>query len=301
MQILGKWHSLKVEEIDRDFVYLNHPENLMEQIEVKIKNEITSEEEIEIKEQPVLIPMAHNQTSQLLKEGQEVNVFLYNKKEGDVAATMLKPRLELNQFAYLRFVGANSVAYFADIGLDADLFIFRREDGLQPEIGKKYIVSMRLDRVTGKLNGEINLEKLLDREGYNYKQGEEVNCQILGKTDGGFKINVDEKYWGYLKHEDTVSHTKIGSRFKGYVVNPRSGSLIVSMQASGESSVKEASHKLLMLVQEKKYLRLTEESDDEEIKLRLKMNKPMFKKALNELSSKNLVTTTKRGIKIKKT
>ena len=54
------------------------------------------------------------------------------------------------------------------------------------------------------------------------------------------------------------------------------------------------------MVQEMKYVRLTEDSDEEEIKLRLKMTKNTFKKAVQDLTKKNLVVMTKRGLKIKK-
>lgn len=300
MSIIGKWHELKVEKIDRDFVYLNHPLGAEEEIEKTILAEDGETEETIIEKQPILISMAHNQTTRLLKESQEVNVFVYNKKEGELAASMKKPNLELNQFAYLKIVGENSFAFFANIGLDADLFIFKSEHGVQPELGKKYIVSLRIDEPTGKLKGDLDLEKLLSRRGSKFEKGEQVNCQIIGKTEGGFKINVNNKYWAYLRHQDAVSHNKMGDKFLGYIEDNKEDSLIVTMQPTGENSVKIASHKVLMLVQEKKYVRLTEDSDPEEIKLRLKMSKKVFKKALADLVEKDLVVATKRGIKLKK-
>ncbi len=300
MELLGHWHDLEVFEIDRDFVYLTHPEGATEEVEKTVKNKFTLEPEIEIETKPILIPMAHNQTTRLIKEKSSVRVFLYNKKDGVLAATMKEPLVELNKFAYLRIVGGNSFAHFADMGLDADLFIHKREEGIQPELNKKYIVTMRLDRMTGKLNGDLDLEKFLERTGFDYKIADEVRCQIIGKTEGGFKLNVEDKYWGYLKAQDAVTHTKMGSRFTGYVEDNKQGSLIVSMQPKGEKSVKDAAHRLLLLVQEKKYLRLTIDSDPEEIKLRLKMSLTNFKLALNELEKRGQIKVTKRGIKLKK-
>ncbi len=300
MAILGKWHELNVEKIDIDFVYLNHPEGAVEEIEKIVLTEDGITEETVIEAKPVLISMAHNQTTKLLKENQTVKVFVYNKKEGALAASMKQPLVELNRFAYLKIVGSNNFAHFADIGLDADLFIFKSELGIQPELGKKYIISLRIDEPTGKLKGDLDLEKLLSRRGAKFQKGDQVNCQIIGRTEGGFKINVNDKYWAYLKSQDAVSHNKMGDRFKGYIENNKEDSLVVTMQPSGENSVKIASHKLLMLVQEKKYVRLTEDSDPEEIKLRLKMSKNVFKSALSDLMLKNLVTVTKRGIKMKK-
>lgn len=300
MELLGHWHELEIGEIDRDFVYLIHPEGLTHEVEFEVKNKLTMELETETRTVPIMIPMAHNQTEKLLKEGETVKVFLYNKKDGHLAATMVQPLIELNKFSYLRIVGMNTFAYFADMGLDADLFIHKREEGLQPEIGKKYIVTMRLDRMTGKLNGDIDLEKHLDRSGFTYGIGDSVDCQIIGKTEGGFKINVEDKYWGYLHAKDLISHSKIGRRFSGFIADNRQGSLIVSMQPKGEKSEKDSAHKLLLFVQEKKYLRLTEDADDEEIRLRLKMNKPTFIAALKRLESQDKVVVTKRGIKLKK-
>jgi len=300
MELLGHWHELEVFEIDRDFVYLTHPEGLTEEVEKEVKNKFTMEPEIEMETRPVLIPMAHNQTTRLIKEKSTVRVFLYNKKDGVLAASMKEPLVELNKFAYLRIVGGNTIAHFADIGLDADLFIHKREEGLQPELNKKYIVTMRKDRMTGKLNGDLDLERFLEREGYTYEKEDKVNCQIIGRTESGFKINVEDKHWGYLREQDAVSHTKMCSRFIGYVEDNKQGSLIISMQPKGEKSVKDAAHRLLLLVQEKKYLRLTTDSDPEEIKLRLKMSKNNFKLAIDSLEKKNLIKVTKRGIKLKK-
>ncbi len=300
MQFLGSWQKLTVYEIDRDFVYFPHPLGLTEEVEKEVKNPKTMEPEIVMEEKPVLIPMAHNQTTKLLKENEEVEVFLYNKKDGLLAATMKEPMVNLNEFAYLKIVGANSIAYFAHMGLDADLFIHKKEDGFQPDIGKKYIVSLRYDELTGKLYGEMDLERLLDRKGFNYKIGEEIKCQIIGKTEGGFKVNAENKYLGYLSESKTTSEMKMGVKFKGYVIQNKPGSLVISMLPSREKSLKEATHKILMLVQEMKYVRLTENSDEEEIKLRLKMTKDLFKEAVNELSAKELIVATKRGLKLKK-
>jgi len=300
MTLVGRWNQLKVVKIDRDFVYLNHPTGAEEQIEIEVVSEENDEPEIVLESRPILITMAHNQTTKLLKEDEEVHVFLYNKKERDLAASMNKPLVELEKFSYLRIVGENSFAYFADIGLDSDLFINKREEGIQPEQGKKYIISMRVDEQTGKLKGDLDLEKLLKRRGGKFEKGEQVRCQIIGKTEGGFKINILDKYWGYLRAQDAISHNKMGDRFLGFIEDNKEDSLIVTMQPSGEESVKLASHKILMLVQEKKYVRLTEDSDSEEIKLRLKMSKKIFKRALSDLVTKELVVTSKRGIKLKK-
>jgi len=300
MDLLGHWHELEIFEIDRDFVYLIHPEGITEEIEKTVKHKLTMEPEIVMETRPILIPMAHNQTDKLLKEGAKVSVFLYNKKDGVIAGTMKQPLVALNKFAYLRIVGMNTFAFFADMGLDADLFIHKREEGIQPEINKKYIVTLRLDRLTGKLNGDFDLDKFLERRGYDFQNEDEVKCQIVGKTEGGFKINVEDKYWGYLTDAEAVTHIKMGARFTGYVDDNRQGSLIISMQPSIEKSIKDASHKVLLMVQEMKYVRLTEDSDEEEIKLRLKMTKNTFKKAVQDLTKKNLVVMTKRGLKIKK-
>ncbi len=137
MELLGHRHKLEIYEIDREFVYLIHPEGLTEEVEKTIKNKFTLEPETITEIIPILIPMAHSQTAKLLKEGDSVDVFLYNKKEGHLAASMKEPLIELHKFAYLRIVGCNSFAYFADMGLDADLFIHRREEGIQPRTGNK--------------------------------------------------------------------------------------------------------------------------------------------------------------------
>ncbi len=300
MNLLGHWHELEIFEIDRDFVYLSHPEGLTEEVEKTVKHKLTLEPEIVMETRPILIPMAHNQTTKLLKEGTKVTVFLYNKKDGLLAGTMNEPLIELNKFAYLKIVGMNSFAFFADMGLDADLFIHKREEGIQPEINKKYIVTLRIDQMTGKLNGDFNLDKFLERRGYNYEVADKVKCQIVGKSEGGFKVNVEDKYWGYLKSSEAVTHIKMGARFTGFIENNRQGSLIISMQPSEEQSIKDASHKVLLMVQEMKYVRLTADSDEEEIKLRLKMTKDTFNSAVSDLASKGLVVATKRGIKLKK-
>ena len=73
---------------------------------------------------------------------------------------------------------------------------------------------------------------------------------------------------------------RLGDKQIFYIKEIKGNELTLSMQKVGEASIEEAKEKILdLLEQHNGYLRLTNDSDPEEIKLRLRMSKNTFKKS----------------------
>ena len=66
----------------------------------------------------------HNkETAYPLTTEDEVSVFVYRDKNGKSLATLKKPKITLNQFAYLEVVETTYHGAFMDWGIQKDLFV----------------------------------------------------------------------------------------------------------------------------------------------------------------------------------
>ena len=73
-----------------------------------------------------------------LKEGDEIEVFIYLDSEDRIIATTETPLVMVNECGYLVAKDVNDFGAFLDWGLSKDLFVPFREQKMRMVAGKKY-------------------------------------------------------------------------------------------------------------------------------------------------------------------
>ena len=69
----------------------------------------------------VLLPNAY--VSSELKLGDDISVFVYKDNDQRLTATTLKPKVELEQFAFLEVMDVNAAGAFVDMGIVKQLLV----------------------------------------------------------------------------------------------------------------------------------------------------------------------------------
>lgn len=247
----------------------------------------------------ILLPA--NVAPEQLEPGQEINVFIYTDSEDRLIATTIQPKIVAGEFAYLEVRQNGPNGAYLDWGLPGkDLLVPFREQAAKMEEGRSYIVYAYLDEQTDRMAATARLGRLLDDKTEGYENGQPVHLRAAAKTDLGWKMIVDHKYWGMLFHSDIFQKIERGDELKGYVKNVREdGKLDLMLQKSGYAQVTDTVDWLLEVLRANDgFLPLTDKSPPEQVYEQLKVSKKVFKKAVGNLYKKRLIELDKGGIRL---
>jgi uncharacterized protein len=246
-------------------------------------------------EREVLLP---NKYTDGINIGDEINVFIFNDSEDRLTATRTKPKIELNEFAYLEVKEVTRFGAFLDWGLEKDLFVPFKEQPTKMLAGKKYIVYLYLDHQTDRLVASANFNRFLEKDDVFVEEGEKVDLLVLDETELGVNVIINNMHRGLIFNNDIFKQIKTGDKLEGYIKNIRPDNKIdVTLQQQGFANIEPNAQKILeLLKKENGFLNLTDKSDPAEITARLEMSKKTFKKAVGTLYKKKIIRLEKDGI-----
>ncbi len=243
----------------------------------------------------VLLPKKY--LSDDLMEGETISVFVYRDSEDRLVATTEIPKIRLNGFAYLYIKDTTPFGAFADWGLEKDLLIPFKEQGVKLEEGKSYFVCLLLDESTNRLYGSTKIDKHLKPCSEELPVNSRVDLLILNQSDLGYKVIVNDQYSGLIYHNDVSKILKPGQEMDGYVSKVREdGKLDIRLEESGYGKIDDASSRLLSLLQRKGHLQINDKSDPDDIRETVGMSKKTFKQAAGALYKKKLIRFTDSGM-----
>jgi predicted RNA-binding protein (virulence factor B family) len=237
------------------------------------------------------------------KVGDKLEVFIYNDSEDRIIATTLKPKIQLNQFAYLKVKQVTSVGAFLDWGLDKDLLVPFRQQVKRMETDQYYMVYMYIDEVTDRLVASSHINKFVEREDINLEPGQEVDLVVYEEFELGYNAIIDNKYRGLLYRNQVFGDLEFGKPLKGYIQNIREDKKIdLSLQrfGFGIQSIEPNADKIVKVLKENDgSLELHDKSAPEDIYAKLQMSKKNFKKAIGTLYKKKIIEIGEDSISLK--
>jgi predicted RNA-binding protein (virulence factor B family) len=232
--------------------------------------------------------------------GDDLTVFVYLDHEERPVATTLKPFISLNSFAVLKVSYINKFGAFLNWGMEKDLFAPFKEQARPMEKDKRYIVTMYLDKQTGRLAASSKINQFLDKEPLDVEVGQEVDLMVSHITEIGINVIINGKFRGLAYQNEVFETVSPGYKTKGYIKAIRpDGKIDVSFQKQGFEAIDDSAQQVLeALKQNDGVLRLNDNSHPEEIKSVLKMSKKTFKKAIGSLYKQKLIDINNEGIQL---
>ena len=234
------------------------------------------------------------------KIGDDLTVFVYLDHEERPVATTLKPFITLNSFAVLKVNYINKFGAFLNWGMEKDLFVPFKEQARPMEKDKRYIVTMYLDKQTGRLAASSKINQFLDKEPLDVEVGQEVDLMVSHITEIGINVIINGKFRGLAYQNEVFETVSPGYKTKGYIKTIRPDRKIdVSFQKQGFEAIDDSAQQVLeALKQSDGVLRLNDNSHPEEIKSVMKMSKKTFKKAIGSLYKQKLIDINNEGIQL---
>lgn len=232
--------------------------------------------------------------------GDDITVFVYLDHDERPVATTLKPFITLNSFAVLKVNYINKFGAFLNWGMEKDLFVPFKEQARPMEKDKRYIVTMYLDKQTGRLAASSKINQFLDKEPLDIEVGQEVDLMVSHITEIGINVIINGKFRGLAYQNEVFETVSPGYKTKGYIKTIRpDGKIDVSFQKQGFEAIDDSAQQVLeALKQNDGALRLNDNSHPEEIKSVLKMSKKTFKKAIGSLYKQKLIDINNEGIQL---
>lgn len=235
------------------------------------------------------------------KIGDTKEVFIYHDSENRLIATTERPLAIAGEAAFLEVVDKNIHGAFLRWGITAkDLFLPNSNQAYHMEIGRKYVVYVYRDNVTGRVVATAKLNGFISNENIGVRPRQEVKLLVARRLPAGYRVIIDNRHWGVLYDNQLFRPVQIGERLTGYVTRITDDKRIdVSLQQQGFDEVKTAADKLLaMLEKNGGNLPLGDKSAPEEITAMTGMSKKVFKRALGYLMSRNKVRADSDSVSI---
>jgi len=237
-----------------------------------------------------------------MRIGGEIEVFIYLDQEERPIATTEKPFAKVGEFACLEVAWTNQYGAFLRWGLMKDLFCPFREQKQRMEIGRRYIVYVKIDDESYRLMATAKVDKLIETPSVDdlsqLQHGQEVDCLVWQKTDLGFKTIINNRFQGQLYDNQIFRPLHGGDRLTAYVDHVRQdGKIDLTLQPTGRQQTLDFAEVLLRFLYENNgYCDLDDHSPSELIADRFKVSKKVFKKAIGDLYRRRLITIENDGL-----
>ena len=207
-----------------------------------------------------------------LKIGDMQRVFIYRDSGGRLVATTERPFLEVGEVGLLRAKSVGTVGAFMDWGVLKDLLVPFNE--------------------TKRIVGSTKLNKYIGNKAPRCEEGDEVEIVVVKRTDLGFKVVVDNLFWGMVYNNDVFDPIRVGDRLSAYVKHVREdGKIDVTLRGRGGDRVFQLSRRIVGYLKDNGgRMNVTDSSSPEEIKSLFQCSKKDFKKALGLLYKKGRVS-----------
>ncbi len=246
----------------------------------------------------VLLPLKY--IPENLSIGDEIDVFVYTDSEDRIIATTIKPKIRLNEIAYLEVKAITDFGVFFDWGLEKDLFVPSSQIKDNIEVEDFAFVHLRLDEKTNRVYGSCKISKFIKTEVDEFELGQQVNLLIHEYTDLGVNVIVNNAYKGLVYGNEVFKRIPIGHSTIGFVKKIREdGKMDISLQKLGFDNLNDSSEQLLNhLKLNNGFLPFTDKSSADDIIEEFNMSKKTFKKAVGILYKAHKIALEKEGIRL---
>ena len=247
----------------------------------------------------ILLPNRY--VTQDMQIGDEIRVFLYLDQEERLVATTEQPLAKVGDFACLECVWVNQYGAFLDWGLMKNLFCPFREQRQRMETGRRYIVHVHIDQDSYRIMASAKVSKFLSTDHPPYQPGDEANILVWQPTDMGYKVIVDNRYYGLIFRNQVFQPIHTGDRLKAYISNVREdGKLDIALQHTGRQHTQDFAEELLAYLHDHNGIcSLGDKSDADDIRDTFHVSKKPFKRAVGDLYKRHLVMAGDYEVRLK--
>lgn len=233
-----------------------------------------------------------NETVGTPEVDEEVQVFLYNDKKGQLIATMSIPEADLETYDWVEVVEVvKGLGVFVNIGIEKEILVSKDDlpllEAVWPEPGDELLVRLDTDK-KGRLLAIPTTETIL--EGGWEKAPETVLKQpisgrVYRSTKVGSFVMTEEGYKGFIHYLERKREPRLGEWINGRVIDVKDdGTVNISLRPVKEEALDEDATIILEYLESNGgVMSFNDKSDPDEIRNTFNISKAAFKRALGRL------------------
>ena len=246
-------------------------------------------------ESTVLLPK--KELPENLREGDEIEVFLYKDSSDRLIATTRQSALTLHQTALLKVREVSKIGAFLDWGLEKDLLLPFHEQTRRVQAGEEVLAAPYIDK-SGRLAATMNVYPYL-RTDSPYLPDQTVQGRIYEKSDNfGVFVAVDDCYSALIPKQEEAGDLRIGDVIRARVTKVRpDGKLNLAVRRKAYLQLDADAELILKGIDEYEgVLPFDDKVSPEIIKREFGLSKNAFKRAVGHLMKQGLVRIGDRRI-----
>ena len=246
-------------------------------------------------ESTVLLPK--KELPENLREGDEIEVFLYKDSSDRLIATTRQSALTLHQTALLKVREVSKIGAFLDWGLEKDLLLPFHEQTRRVQAGEEVLAALYIDK-SGRLAATMNVYPYL-RTDSPYLPDQTVQGRIYEKSDNfGVFVAVDDCYSALIPKQEEAGDLRIGDVIRARVTKVRQdGKLNLAVRRKAYLQLDADAELILKGIDEYEgVLPFDDRVSPEIIKREFGLSKNAFKRAVGHLMKQGLVRIGDRRI-----
>ncbi len=232
------------------------------------------------------------------KVGDMLDVFVYHDSEDRLVASTEHPKAVVGEVAFLRVVDKTLHGAFLEWGLmGKDLFLPNRNQVGAVNIDEKILVYIYRDNITGRAVATSKLKGFVSNVDLDLKYKQQVKFVVALPLPMGYRVVIENKYWGMLYRNQIFRPVSIGDKLEGFVTKITEDNRVdVSLQQQGYDQVKVSADQILAKLEENGgMLSLDDNSSPEQVHLYTGMSKKVFKRSLGYLLKRGEIEQMKEG------
>lgn len=239
-----------------------------------------------------------NDTELELREGDEVEVFLFTDSHGRTTATSTIPEIRVGEYGWAKVSDTKpGLGVFLDIGINKDMLLGEEDlptkRSVWPNVGDLLYITLRVNR-NNRIYVKLATDPIIDekritatREDFN----KNIQGHIYRTAKVGSWIYTVEGYKGFIHESQRREEPRLGEMVEGRIIDVKEdGTVNVSLAPRKQDALGEDAEKIY------KYLLLRngampywDKSMPEDIEERFGLSKGAFKRALGKLMKDGLV------------
>lgn len=233
-------------------------------------------------EERVLLPK--KQVPEGIREGDELEVFLYRDSSDRLIATTNEPKLQMGEVAELTVAAVGKIGAFLDWGLEKDLFLPFKEQTRKVKQGDPCLAALYEDK-SGRLCATMKVYHYL-KTNSPYVIGDMVHGTIY-EISGNFGVfvAVDNQYSGLIPKRESQADFKVGQKLELRVTEVKEdGKLTLTARQKAYVQIEEDSENILRVIGEfAGVLPFDDKASPETIQREFGLSKAAFKRAVGHL------------------
>ena len=237
-----------------------------------------------------------------MKEGDEVEVFVYHDSEDRLVASTEQSLIKVGEVAALKVVDKSIHGAFLEWGLSGKhLFLPNRNQQGSVIAGQKTVVYMYVDDRTGRCVATNKIKPFIYNEDpLTVKVGDEVDVLVAFETPIGYRVVINNRHWAMIYKNQLFRPIRVGDKTKGWVRKITEDMRIdVSLQQTGLAEVETSVVKLEQMLRDHGgVLGVNDHSEPQDVARLTGMSKKVFKRALGMLLKQGKVRQTEHGIEV---